>query len=505
MLAGKYCFLSEHCGKTGWLIDSGATDHICSNLSAFVHYTKVNPTEYITIPDGKQIAAKHTGYVQLTADITLHNVLHVLDFHFNLISVQKLCQDLRCEVLFTVDKCVLQGLSQKNFQMPLGERQGGLYSINTIQAADKKLCFTAITDAKVWHLRLGHIPFSSLKLLLPQVVLPTSNVICQICPRAKQTKLKFPHSSIKTKAAFEMIHIDVWGPYQVKSSSGCNQFLTIVDDSSRFTWIHLIKHKSECAHVLHKFFKYVKNQFKTKVYVVRSDNVREFYFGFMNELFHKYGIIHQTSCSYTPQQNGVLERKHRFLLETARSLYFQSKVPAQYWGECMLCATYLINIIPLQSLSHETPYFRLYHTPPDLTELRTFGCLCFVGTSTVHRSKFDPRATMTVFMGYSPGQKGYKVLNWKTKQLSVSMNVVFHEANFSFHSLSISQQALDGAYLPMSTGQFFVEDTSDSSHTHNADHTHDADVANEIHTPSANTPSVESQFADNWCNCSFCN
>nr|XP_017256623.1 PREDICTED: uncharacterized protein LOC108226191 [Daucus carota subsp. sativus] len=172
MLAGKYCFLSEHCGKTGWLIDSGATDHICSNLSAFVHYTKVNPTEYITIPDGKQVAVKHTGSIQLTADLTLHNVLHVPDFHFNLISVQKLCQDLKCEVFFTVDKCILQGLSQRNCQMPLGERQGGLYSINSVQTADKKLCFAATTDAKVWHLRLGHIPFSSLKLLFPQVVLP---------------------------------------------------------------------------------------------------------------------------------------------------------------------------------------------------------------------------------------------------------------------------------------------------------------------------------------------
>ena len=78
---------------------------------------------------------------------------------------------------------------------------------------------------------------------------------------AKQTRNSFPHSSIKTKSSFELIHIDAWGPYQTKSTTGCNQFLTIVDDFSRFTWVHLLKHKSECVQVISNFFEYVSNQF----------------------------------------------------------------------------------------------------------------------------------------------------------------------------------------------------------------------------------------------------
>ena len=107
-------------------------------------------------------------------------------------------------------------------------------------------------------------------------------------------------------------------------------FMTIVDDYSRFTWIHLLKHRTECVKVMTDFFVNVETQFKQKVEMVRSDKAPELCQGLMRELFFSKGIIHQTSCSHTPQKNGVVERKHRHLLETARSLYLQSKVPAKF-------------------------------------------------------------------------------------------------------------------------------------------------------------------------------
>lgn len=255
LLAGKFCFLSDHNAKVNWLIDNGATNHICNSLTEFTSFKAVTGPEFITIPDGKQVDVKHMGTVQLTKDIILHNVLHVQDFHFNLIYVQRLCKDLSCAILFNVDKCVLQDLSQKQSQMPFGEISGGLYSTNKIQvAASSRSCHVAVTNAKVWHLRLGHIPFSRLKILLPHIDVSNIDFVCQVCPKAKQVKSSFTHSYIKTKSCFEMIHIDVWGPYKIKSSSGCTQFLTIVDDFSRFTWVHLIKQKSECVNVLANFF-----------------------------------------------------------------------------------------------------------------------------------------------------------------------------------------------------------------------------------------------------------
>lgn len=156
-----------------------------------------------------------------------------------------------------------------------------------------------------------------------------------------------------------MLHLDIWGPYQTKTPSGCNLFLTIVDDYNRFTWVQLLKNKSDVVQVLQNFIAYIDIRFNSKIKTIRSDNAKEFCEGNFPVLCKAHGIIQQRSCIYTPEQNGVVERKHRHLLETARALSFQSKLPATYWGECILSATYIINRMPLKSIDNHTPYFRL--------------------------------------------------------------------------------------------------------------------------------------------------
>lgn len=116
----------------------------------------------------------------------------------------------------------------------------------------------------------------------------------------------------------------------------------------------------------------------------------------------------------------------------------------------MLCATYLINRLPQQSINNNIPYFRLFAETPQLHHLKSFGCLCYVSTLQVHRSKLDPRATPHVFLGYSVHQKGYKVLCLQTHTLSVSRDVIFYEHHFPFHHNASKYS--DNIYLPaMST------------------------------------------------------
>ena len=134
----------------------------------------------------------------------------------------------------------------------------------------------------------------------------------------------------------------------------------------------------------------MQNQLKTSVLCIRSDNALELGEGDVKRLYNKHGIIHQKTCVYTPQQNGVVERKHRHLLETTRALHIQASLPDKLWGNAVLCATYLINRMPLSCLNNQSPYCRLYQDTPSLLNLRTFGCLCFFSTPKSSQNKARP-------------------------------------------------------------------------------------------------------------------
>jgi transposase InsO family protein len=125
-----------------------------------------------------------------------------------------------------------------------------------------------------------------------------------------------------------------------KSINGFVFFLTIVDDYSRFTWVHLMQYKSQVSPIIKSFFQLVQTQFKTKVKCLRSDNDAEFK---MKDYFSAQGIIYQLSCVETPQQNAIIERNHQHLLNVARALRFQSHLPLKFWGDCILTAIHIIN------------------------------------------------------------------------------------------------------------------------------------------------------------------
>lgn len=215
------CLLTSLNAK--WIVDSGATHHICSNLSLFAEYKTYNHAHNsITVADGKKSIVKHIGSVNLGNGITLYNVMHVPGFKYNLISAHQLCKDLNCSIIFTHDKCILQELSQKS-SLVLGELKSGLYAVTedkgmiskgvAVVASEGKT-ETGSEEAKLWHLRLGHMPFNKLHHVCSvHRMNKCPDSICQICPRARQSRLPFPVSSIHASKRFELLHIDLWGPY----------------------------------------------------------------------------------------------------------------------------------------------------------------------------------------------------------------------------------------------------------------------------------------------------
>lgn len=145
-----------------------------------------------------------------------------------------------------------------------------------------------------------------------------------------------------------------------------------------------MKDKSETYMVFKQFHLMIKNIFQTSIHILRSDNGREYFSNDFNHYLNEHGIVHQSSCPYKPQQNGVVERKNLRLLETVRALMFTQSVPHSYWGEAILIASYLINRLPSKTLNYKTPLNVFLEAFPNYSKAlntlapKVFGCTSFI-------------------------------------------------------------------------------------------------------------------------------
>ena len=148
-----------------------------------------------------------------------------------------------------------------------------------------------------------------------------------------------------------------------------------------------------------------------------------------------YGILHQFSCAYTPQQNGVVEHKNRHLVKTAHTLLLHHKVPQRFWEDAILATCYLINHMPSFALHDQIPHSNIFPNQPLFCLLpRVFGYVCFVHILTLGQDKLFAKATKCVFLGYSQLHRGYRCYSTDTNQYFISIDVTFFNASSFFSS-----------------------------------------------------------------------
>lgn len=189
-----------------------------------------------------------------------------------------------------------------------------------------------------------------------------------------------------------------------------------------------MRHKDEVFPCFKKFYALVQNQFNVQIQAIRTDNGTEYVNKIFGTFMSEQGILHQTSCPNTPQQNGVAERKNRHILEVARALMFTMNVPKFLWSEAVLTATYLINRTPLRVTGMKSPCELILKDNTFVVPPKLFGCTCFVRDHRPSVSKLDPRALKCIFLGYSSGQRGYKCWSPSERRTFVSMDVTFRES-----------------------------------------------------------------------------
>ena len=158
--------------------------------------------------------------------------------------------------------------------------------------------------------------------------------------------------------------------------------------------------------IFQKFYVEICTQFNTYVRILRSDNAKEYFSTPFSSFMSSYGILHQSSCAYTPQHNGVAEHKNRHLIKTARTLLLHHKVPQRFWGDAILATCYLVNRMSSSVLHYQIPYFALLPNQPlFFLHPRDFGCVCFVHILTHGQDKLSVKAMKCVFLGYSRLQR----------------------------------------------------------------------------------------------------
>ncbi|GKD04394.1 putative RNA-directed DNA polymerase [Tanacetum coccineum] len=364
------------------------------------------------------------------------NMAVVPEYTVSLLSVNKLIKDSKLSVCFDESNCYIQDL-RKGKVLGTGSEFAGLYlfdeKFNVSPAVCNSEYFSCYVSKDIWHNRLGHPANQVINLLKGTLNLNhiKNDLPCDVCHKAKQSRESFPLSEHKSTVIGQLIHLDVWGPYKVVSREGFRYFLTVVDDYSRSVWVYMLKTKDEVFQMFVNFYNIILTQFNIKIKVIRSDNGTEFTNNKMTEFLNTMGILHQTTCAYTPQQNGIAERKHRHLLNVARSLMFQGGIPLRFWSDCVLTAVYLINRLPSSVLNGKSPFFLVYGREPNLSHLRSFGCLCYAAV-VKGSDKFSNKSEKCVLIGYASSKKAYKLLSLENRNVFYSRDVKFYETVFPY-------------------------------------------------------------------------
>ncbi|GJU44130.1 putative ribonuclease H-like domain-containing protein [Tanacetum coccineum] len=386
-------------------------------------------------PKGGRITGK--GKISI-GKLDFEDVYFVKELKFNLFSVSQIC-DKKNSFLFTDTECVVLAhdfkLLDENHVLLRVPRKDNMYSVdlkNIVPLGGLTCLFAKATldESNLWHRRLRHKNFKTMnKLVRGNLVrdLPSkifeNNHTCVACQKGKQHKASF-----------------------------------VTDDYSRFSWVFFLATKDETSEILKTFITSIENLIDLKVKEIRCDNRTEFKNKVMNQFCEMKGIKREFSVARTLQQNRVAERKNKTLIEAARTMLADSKLPTTFWAEADNTAYYVQNRMLVIKPHNKTPYELFLGRKPALSFMRPFGCPFTILNSLDHLGKFDGKADEGFFVGYSTNSKAYMVFNSRTRIVEENLHVKFSEETpnivgngpnwiFDIDALTISMN-----YKPVVTG-----------------------------------------------------
>ncbi|GJV43729.1 putative ribonuclease H-like domain-containing protein [Tanacetum coccineum] len=415
---------NPHTNKDLGIVDSGCSRSMTGNKEKLADFVKIKGgTVTFGGGDGK-ITGK--GTIR-TSNFNFENVYYVEELqNFNLFSVSQIC-DTKNKVLFTDKECLVLS---KEFQLPDSSqvvlrvpRRHNLYCFNLTDIHSEReikclLAKASLDESTKWHRRMAHVNFKNMNKLakhglvngLPSKLF-TNEHNCVACNKGKQHKASYKAiTAVSTiSEPLQLLHMDLFGPTSIRSIDHKHYSLVVTDDFSRFSWVFFLGTKDETFYILRDFITFVENQLTKKVKAIRCDNGTEFKNSNLIELCGSKGIKRDYSVARTPQQNRVAERKNRTLIEAARTMLADSKLPTMFWTEAVSTACYVLNRVLVTRPHNKTPYELLSGKVPNISHLKPFGCHVTILNTSDHLGKFEGKADEGFLVGYSAHSKAYRI------------------------------------------------------------------------------------------------
>ncbi|KAI3719139.1 hypothetical protein L6452_20033 [Arctium lappa] len=417
-----------------WFLDSGCSKHMTGQKEILSNYKD----KYCgTVRFGNDQFSPIMGYGDVQhGNVTVKRVSYVEGLGHNLFSIGQFC-DKDLEVNFKAKSCSVR--NEEGEELLVGTRETNLYTINLSDVQnDKQVCLlskASMQQSWLWYRRLSHLNFRYINNLvsgklvkgLPKLRYEREH-LCAACEKGKMKRAPHkPKPEPSTNAPLELLHMDLCGPMRTQSLGGKKYILVIVDDYSRYTWVKFLRTKDETPDVIITFLKMTQVNLQKPVKILRTDNGTEFKNNKIEEYLESVGISHQYSAARTPQQNGVVERRNRTLVEAARTMLSHSNLPLFLWAEAVSTACYTQNRSMIHRRFKKTPYALINNRTPTIKYFHIFGCKCFVLNDRENLNKFSAKADEGIFIGYSSTATAYRVYLKKTKTVIESVNVTFDE------------------------------------------------------------------------------
>nr|GEY72109.1 retrovirus-related Pol polyprotein from transposon TNT 1-94 [Tanacetum cinerariifolium] len=417
-----------------WCVDSGCSKHMTGNIKLLINFV----WKFLgTVRFWNDHIAAILGYGDLKwGNITITKVYFVEGLGHNLFSVGQFC-DADLEVAFRRNTCFIRDLD--GVDLLKGNRSINIYTINLYDMASASpICLmTRATPTKswLWHQRLSHLNFDTINDLakndlvsgLPNFKYAKEH-LCPFCEQGKSKRASHPPKHVlNSKQRLHLLHMDLCGPMQVASINGKRYVLVIIDDYSRYTWVHFLITNDETPEVIKNFLKKISVRLQASVIIVRTDNGTEFKNHALKEYFDSVGITHKTSAAKTPQKNG--------------------------FAKAIATACYTQNRSIIHRRFKKTPYELIQGRKPDISYLHVFGALCYPKNDREDIGKLGVKGDIGFFIGYSVNVVAYRVYNRRTKKIMETMNVTFDELS----AMDFEQNSSKPGLQSLTSGQISFE------------------------------------------------